>query len=323
MKAYKSPFCPSANVYVRSKNDAHHGDSPGQAGLKRLASNTLATVSSAALKSGKMNADSRCPSVITKLVAKAASSSSKATPIIVKPVHEPESVPMSTAANVSDSSDSECEREYIASNENICIAHVSFSDLVNSSWCESKDNQLFEVQNQKLLRINLPQSKSSTAWIKYGTRVASLGTVKFRAQGMRDQGLTNVLKKTLTAEGMKFVKCEGNGVVFCADEQKLLHVLELGPDEILFVNGSNLLAICADITYDIKFMTGMNVASGIFCVKLTGNGIVAFGCHGAVVALEASEASPVYTDPSATVAWTHAPTVKVRIFRNSSSSSRR
>lgn len=40
--------------------------------------------------------------------------------------------------------------------------------------------------------------------------------------------------------------------------------------------------------------------------------MLAFTCHGSVLTLEATATDPVYTDPNATVAWTHEPKFKVR-----------
>lgn len=46
--------------------------------------------------------------------------------------------------------------------------------------------------------------------------------------------------------------------------------------------------------------------------QVWGSGFVAFTCHGAVLTLQATPEDPVYTDPQATVAWTHDPQFKVR-----------
>lgn len=46
-------------------------------------------------------------------------------------------------------------------------------------------------------------------------------------------------------------------------------------------------------------------------VKVRGSGMIALTCHGCVISLMASKEDPVYTDPRATVAWSHAPKLQV------------
>eukprot|EP00737_Agarophyton_chilense_P004219 gb/GEZJ01005210.1/.p1 GENE.gb/GEZJ01005210.1/~~gb/GEZJ01005210.1/.p1 ORF type:complete len:332 (-),score=41.04 gb/GEZJ01005210.1/:986-1981(-) len=283
--------------------------------LKRLASSTLATVSVAAFPNSNMNTESRCPNAIKKFISKATSG---ATPVTDTPVNKTSTAPDQIIPVVNNRAmGPDLGPKHGDSSEKMSDTHRSLAELVQNSAFQSNENTLFQLQHEKLLRINLGQSTSCMAWIKYGTRVASQGSIKFNAQGMRDQCLKNMLKKVLTAEGMKLVKCEGNGVVLCGDEMKLLHVLQLVDSEVLFINGSNLLAMSEELQYSINFISAMNAASGMFCVKLCGKGTVAFGCHGAIYTLQATEESPVYTDPNATVAWTHPPSVQVNVNHKS------
>lgn len=41
--------------------------------------------------------------------------------------------------------------------------------------------------------------------------------------------------------------------------------------------------------------------------------MLAFTCHGSVITMHASEQDPLFTDPDATVAWTHDPQFKVSL----------
>lgn len=44
--------------------------------------------------------------------------------------------------------------------------------------------------------------------------------------------------------------------------------------------------------------------------------MLAFTCHGSVITMHASEADPVFTDPDATVAWTHDPKFTVSFLHS-------
>lgn len=168
----------------------------------------------------------------------------------------------------------------------------------------------FELERDKLLEINLGGA-STMAWIKNGSMVARRGNVKFTRQGLGEQGFSKLMKKAVTGEGMKLVRCEGQGKVFCADMGKSVSIVQLS-NESLSVNGNDVLAMSSTLKHDIKLMKGAGMmAGGLFNVRISGSGMLAFTCHGSVVTLTATPQNPVYTDPNATVAWTHDPQMKV------------
>lgn len=77
------------------------------------------------------------------------------------------------------------------------------------------------------------------------------------------------MKKKVTGEGMKLVKCEGDGKVFVADEDKIVSVVELR-GESLSLNGNDVLALSSTLKYDIKLMKGAGaLAGGLFNVKVS------------------------------------------------------
>lgn len=76
------------------------------------------------------------------------------------------------------------------------------------------------------------------------------------------------MKKKLTGEGMKLVKCEGVGKVFVADNDKVVSVVHL-QNESLSLNGNDVLAFSGSLKYDIKFMKNAGIlAGGLFNVRV-------------------------------------------------------
>lgn len=141
-------------------------------------------------------------------------------------------------------------------------------------------------------------------WSKIGAMVARTGDVKFTRQGLREQGLGTLLKKTLSGEGMTLMKIEGRGRAWLADAGKKIMLLRLQGESIV-VNGNDVLAFEASVKNEITMMrkvAGM-LSGGLFQVRLSGHGVVAITCHYQPLTLMVSAGKPVYTDPNATVAW--------------------
>src|SRR5690606_31003122 len=76
-------------------------------------------------------------------------------------------------------------------------------------------------------------------------------------------------------------------------------------NEVIYVNGNDLLAFEPQIKWDIKLMRKVSamLAGGLFNVKLEGTGMVAITSHYEPMALLVRPDQPVITDPNATVAW--------------------
>jgi len=152
-----------------------------------------------------------------------------------------------------------------------------------------------------MLDINL----AGEVWIKMGAMVAYTGEVKFVREGMLDQGIGNLLKKTVSGEGSRLTKATGKGSVFCADSGKKITILNL-QDETIFVNGNDLLAFETKINYKISMMRKVSamLAGGLFNIRLEGTGMVAITSHYDPMALPVTPDAPITTDPNATVMWT-------------------
>ena len=119
-----------------------------------------------------------------------------------------------------------------------------------------------------------------------------------------DRGVGNLLKKAVSGEGARLTKAEGRGQVYLADAGKKITIIHL-QGESISINGSDLLAFEPSIKFDIKMLkkvSGM-LSGGLFNVRLTGDGMVAFTTHYDPVTLLVTPENPVITDPNATVAW--------------------
>ena len=159
----------------------------------------------------------------------------------------------------------------------------------------------FELESPHLLEVRV----NGLVWAKAGSMVARKGGVKFTRQGVLEQGLGNLLKKTISGEGMQLMKVEGQGRVYLADAGKKITLLRLA-GEAIFVNGNDVLALESGIDSKITMMrkvAGM-LSGGLFNVRLSGHGIVAITSHYEPLTLPVNaQTGPVFTDPNATVAW--------------------
>ena len=176
----------------------------------------------------------------------------------------------------------------------------SLSQFLSEHAEDATNSGLFELESDRVLECNL----NGMIWMKVGAMIAYNGQIKFTREGMLDQGIGNFLKKSLTGEGASLSKAEGRGKLYLADGGKKVTVLRLN-NETIFVNGNDLLALEPTLTKDITMMRKMAAmaSGGLFNVKVSGTGSVAFGTHGAPLVLRVSPGQPVFTDPQATVAW--------------------
>lgn len=176
----------------------------------------------------------------------------------------------------------------------------SLSEFIEKTKNQDRGQGLFELESDRLLELNL----NGEVWTKFGSMVAYRGNVKFQRQGLRDQGLGNLIKKAVTNEGTKLSKATGNGVVYLADQGKKITILKLEGDSIV-VNGNDILAFETSIENKIMMMKKLSaaMAGGLFNVSLKGSGLVAITTHYDPVTLIVTPDNPVTTDPNATIAW--------------------
>ncbi len=177
---------------------------------------------------------------------------------------------------------------------------TTISDFIKANAQRDASAEMFELESPHMLEIKL----DGRVWAKAGAMVAYHGAVKFRREGVMEQGLGNLLKKAISGEGMRLMKAEGTGRVYFADAGKRITLLRLA-NEAVFVNGNDVLAFEDGIEHQITMMrrvAGM-MAGGLFNIRLAGTGVIAITTHYQPLVLQVKPGQPVFTDPNATVAW--------------------
>src|SRR5688572_11283013 len=129
------------------------------------------------------------------------------------------------------------------------MSKYSINSFLNETAQKDEKREPFELENPYLLEVNL----NGRVWAKLGSMIGYVGDVKFEREGMLEGGLSKVFKKAVTGESNPLMKAEGAGRVYFADSGKKVRVLYL-QDEMLFVNGNNVLAFQDSIGWDIKMM---------------------------------------------------------------------
>jgi uncharacterized protein (AIM24 family) len=173
---------------------------------------------------------------------------------------------------------------------------------------ETQSQDAFALQNSKLLKVRLDQV---TVQAKLGSMVAYQGDVTFEHAG--SGGLGRMLKKAVTGEGTQLMKVTGRGEVFLADQAQDIHLIYLENDMIT-VNGPNLLAFDAGIEWDIKRLQGGSagaLAGGLFNMELRGTGWVAILSDGPPVLLNVASAA-TYADAQSAITWSSGVTVGLK-----------
>ncbi|MER7498857.1 AIM24 family protein [Nonomuraea pusilla] len=154
----------------------------------------------------------------------------------------------------------------------------------------------FALQNSKMLRVQV----SGDVLARQGSMVAFQGQMDFDYEG--SGGVGKLLKKMVTGEGAPLMRVKGQGMLFLADNADDVHLFYL-ENEALTVNGRNLLAMDAQLTWDIQRVQGAGIAAGgLFNMTIRGTGWVAVTAHGAPVLLDTSRL-PTYVDGQSAVCW--------------------
>jgi uncharacterized protein (AIM24 family) len=178
------------------------------------------------------------------------------------------------------------------------------SELFEQSNLEVEAPQRFGLQNSQMLRVALGDDVLAVK----GAMVAYQGQVRFDHEKAGSMG--KLLKKVLTSEDMPLMRVSGQGEVFFANEGGYVYLVQLDGDAIS-VNGRNLLAFDAALTWDINRVKGAGMmAGGLFNTTVSGTGTAALCTVGKPVVLDCSQ-QPTYVDVQAAVAWSAnlAPTV--------------
>ena len=176
------------------------------------------------------------------------------------------------------------------------------------TYQENPSADPFVLQNKKMLKISM---QYGPVFAKLGSMVAYQGDVRFENTG--SGGLNKMFKAAVTGEGVKMMRCTGQGELFVADAASEIQVFYLEND-MVSVNGNNVLAFSSSIEWDIHRVQarGGMMAGGLYNVSLRGTGYVAITTKGDPVALDVAGA-PTFGDAQAVVMWTAGVSMDIRV----------
>ncbi|QDU35223.1 hypothetical protein KS4_33040 [Poriferisphaera corsica] len=191
----------------------------------------------------------------------------------------------------------------------IHAARYSLTDFVTQAQQKMHGHDLFELESQRILEVNL----HDMIWTKMGSMIAYQGAVKFIREGIFEHGIRRLLKKRFSGEGTQLTKIKGRGKVYLADLGKKITALQLR-DESIFVTGRDILAFEPTLQWDIRMMKKMvaMLSGDLFNVRFQGTGLLAITSYYDPMVLIVEPHTPVFTDPNATIAWSGSLTPKLK-----------
>lgn len=154
-----------------------------------------------------------------------------------------------------------------------------------------------QKQGSKMARVAM----NGEVMARSGSMVAYQGDLKFEAQG--SGGIGNMIRRTMTGEGVPLMKVSGRGDLFLANAAQDVHIIDLDGSDGLTINGANVLAFDSSLSYRIGRVGGAAAGgnAGLFNCIFTGQGRIAITTDGQPVVLQVDQ--PTYADPQAAVAW--------------------
>ncbi len=170
------------------------------------------------------------------------------------------------------------------------------SELFGSASQEVQTGERFVKQSNKMLRVVVGPDVLALK----GSMVAFQGNVQFNHEGSGSLG--KFLRRALTNEDTPLMRVTGQGEVFFAHAAQDVFLITLEGDA-LSVNGDNLLAFDADLSWDVHRVKGAGMLTGgAFNTLISGHGTVALTTDGPPLILDCSQ-QPTFVDVQSAVAW--------------------
>jgi uncharacterized protein (AIM24 family) len=136
---------------------------------------------------------------------------------------------------------------------------------------------------------------------RQGAMIAYRGNVRFEK---KSQGVGNLLRRTVTGEGLPLMSVSGQGEVWFASFAHDCFVLELEQGDALSINGRNIVCFDPSLQYNIQMVRGAGMfGGGLFNSVFTGAGKIAITCDGQPIVIPVGPHGPVYVDTDAVVGW--------------------
>jgi uncharacterized protein (AIM24 family) len=170
------------------------------------------------------------------------------------------------------------------------------SPLFDAVNAEVQTHERWVKQSGKMVKVTL----GADVLAAKGAMVAYQGQVTFNHEGSGSVG--KFIRRALTNEDTPLMRVAGNGEVFFARLAQDIFFIQLEGDG-LSVNGTNLLAFDANLSWDVHRVQGAGMlAGGAFNTLIQGTGTVAISCDGPPMILDCSQ-QPTFVDLQAAVAW--------------------
>ena len=171
------------------------------------------------------------------------------------------------------------------------------SQLFDTANAEVNTGQRWSKQNSKMVKVVL--AGQDVLAVK-GAMVAYQGQVTFNHEGSGSVG--KFIRRALTNEDTPLMRVAGQGEVFLARMAEDIFFVQLEGDG-MSINGTNLLAFDAGLSWDVHRVQGAGMASGgAFNTLIQGQGTVAITTDGPPMILDCSQ-QPTFVDIQAAVAW--------------------
>ena len=87
------------------------------------------------------------------------------------------------------------------------MSKYSIRNFVEATCQRDDKHEFFELENPHTLEVNL----NGIVWTKAGAMVGYVGNIKFERAGMLAGGLSNLLKKAVSGEGLTLMSASGAG----------------------------------------------------------------------------------------------------------------
>jgi uncharacterized protein (AIM24 family) len=170
------------------------------------------------------------------------------------------------------------------------------SQLFDAANAEVSSAERWIKQSSKMAKVTLGADVLAVK----GAMVAYQGQVTFQHEGSGSVG--KFIRRALTNEDTPLMRVAGTGEVFFARLAEDIFFVQLEGDG-LSINGANLLAFDANLSWDVHRVQGAGMISGgAFNTLLQGQGTVAITTDGPPMILDCSQ-QPTYVDMQAAVAW--------------------
>lgn len=179
---------------------------------------------------------------------------------------------------------------------------------------ETPTGQRWTQQNKKMVRVDLGVG-GQPVLARQGSMVLYQGKVDFSYKGASFSGR---IVGNATGQEMQLMRCTGQGQVFLAEDNTMVHPIELQGDGIC-VSAENVLAFDEGLQYEVRRIEGHGIPGGaLFTMQFTGTGTIVVKTHGTPVVLPVTPTT--FADCNAVVAWSSAAQVvvssQVRMRRN-------